>query len=63
MNAEQAINQSVGKNEIVHLEANPASQVFVDLLCASDDSAASGGTVDFWGENWRVHVCTWPGDP
>lgn len=64
--AEQAIARSISHNEIVHIEANPASAEYLEIAEASDDSVDTGGMVEFWGERdgdtWRVHVRTWPQD-
>lgn len=65
--AASAIERSISHNEIVHIEANPASEEFLALSAASDDSVDTGGMIEFWGTDddgnkWRVHVRTWPRD-
>ena len=58
MTAQQAIDQSILTDSIVHLAADP--QVDADLALLADDSVRNGSVTEYWGEEngqtWRVHV-------
>lgn len=57
---EQAINESVLHNCIVHMEDASVLDI-EDLKRESDDWVENGPVIEFWGrdddgENWRVHA-------
>ena len=59
MNAQDAIDQSISRNETVHVSASDIDET--DLLVECDDCAdGNDGTVEYWGTEdgaeWRVHV-------
>jgi hypothetical protein len=51
-NIQQAINESIQYNKIVHLPWSRAAEV--ELMTRCDDCVPECG--EFWGEDWRVHL-------
>jgi hypothetical protein len=56
---QSAIDESILRNAIVHVEATPED--LEDLACECDDSVSDGPVTEFWGADddgraWRVHA-------
>jgi hypothetical protein len=56
--AEQAIKQSIHRDEIVHVD--DVGDIRLDLLVECDDNTETDCGVEYWGGDdgaeWRVHV-------
>ena len=51
-NIQQAINESIQYNCIVHLPWSREAEVELNIRC--EDCVPECG--EFWGEDWRVHL-------
>ena len=59
-NAQQAIDDSISQNRIVHID-EPTQEDLDCLMVESDDSVENGPVTEYWGRDedsndWRVHV-------
>lgn len=59
MTANQAIEQSIERNEIVHMDYDATAAETLMVEC--DDHTTSNDEEEYWGENeagetWRVHM-------
>ncbi len=48
------IKRSAARHCIVHAAFDSA--LALDLLVESDDSIINGRTLEFWSDDWRVHL-------